>query len=256
MVVVDSRKDPDLPEGWWNWGGIVRPVHLEAVGPAHLQDLGTMSQVRCRGPARALPRRAPARRHAASAGPAARSTPPSRCSCARRAAARSPAHSGSGSSPRRAGGCACRCPSRDRSCGRPSGRGSTRARITLRERGAVQQLIRRSIGMRSVNVKRGAPLPEQPPGAAARRLDPRGHAGPWRRAHRLGHGHDRERAEGPGRERDPRPLPHERPPALALRPGRDPGLERGPDLAARPAGPTSSGARRSATGRWSRSRGP
>ena len=52
MVVVDSRKDPDLPEGWWNWGGIVRPVHLEAVGPAHLQDLGTMSQVRCRGQAR------------------------------------------------------------------------------------------------------------------------------------------------------------------------------------------------------------
>ena len=49
VVVVDSRKDPDLPEGWWNWGGIVRPVHLEAVGPAHLQDLGTMSQVRLPG---------------------------------------------------------------------------------------------------------------------------------------------------------------------------------------------------------------
>ena len=26
VVTVDSRKDPRLPEGWWNWGGITRPV--------------------------------------------------------------------------------------------------------------------------------------------------------------------------------------------------------------------------------------
>ena len=32
VVVVDSRKDPRLPEGWWNWGGIVRPVHLSPPG--------------------------------------------------------------------------------------------------------------------------------------------------------------------------------------------------------------------------------
>jgi beta-galactosidase/beta-glucuronidase len=51
VVVVDNRKDPRLPEGWWNWGGIVRPVHLIPVGRAHLQDLGTMSDVSCRGPA-------------------------------------------------------------------------------------------------------------------------------------------------------------------------------------------------------------
>jgi Glycosyl hydrolases family 2, TIM barrel domain/Glycosyl hydrolases family 2 len=51
-VVVDSRKDPRLPEGWWNWGGIVRPVHLVPAGRAHLHDLGTMSEVRCSGPAR------------------------------------------------------------------------------------------------------------------------------------------------------------------------------------------------------------
>ena len=33
VVVVDSRKDPRLPEGWWNWGGIVRPVRLIPAGP-------------------------------------------------------------------------------------------------------------------------------------------------------------------------------------------------------------------------------
>ena len=37
VVVVDSRKDPRLPEGWWNWGGIVRPVHLVPAGRAHLR---------------------------------------------------------------------------------------------------------------------------------------------------------------------------------------------------------------------------
>jgi beta-galactosidase len=51
VVVVDSRKDPRLPEGWWNWGGIVRPVRLVPAGRAHLDDLGTMSKVTCRGPA-------------------------------------------------------------------------------------------------------------------------------------------------------------------------------------------------------------
>ena len=44
VVVVDSRKDLRLPEGWWNWGGIVRPVHLILAGRAHLGDLGTMSR--------------------------------------------------------------------------------------------------------------------------------------------------------------------------------------------------------------------
>ena len=51
-VIVDGRKNPNLPEGWWNWNGIVRPVELVPAGPAHLEDLGTMSRVRCRGPAR------------------------------------------------------------------------------------------------------------------------------------------------------------------------------------------------------------
>jgi hypothetical protein len=51
-VEVDGRKNPQLPEGWWNWNGIVRPVRLVPVGPAHLRDLATMSRVRCRGPER------------------------------------------------------------------------------------------------------------------------------------------------------------------------------------------------------------
>jgi hypothetical protein len=51
VVVVDSRKDPRLPEGWWNWGGIVRPVSLVPAGRAYLHDLGTMSRVKCSGPA-------------------------------------------------------------------------------------------------------------------------------------------------------------------------------------------------------------
>ncbi|HEX6651723.1 MAG TPA: glycoside hydrolase family 2 TIM barrel-domain containing protein [Thermoleophilaceae bacterium] len=51
-VIVDGRKNPQLPEAWWNWNGIVRPVHLVPAGPAHIEDLGTMSRVRCSGPAR------------------------------------------------------------------------------------------------------------------------------------------------------------------------------------------------------------
>jgi beta-glucuronidase len=52
FVVVDSRKDPRLPEGWWNWGGIVRPVHLVPVAPAYLEGLGSMSKVSCKKPGR------------------------------------------------------------------------------------------------------------------------------------------------------------------------------------------------------------
>jgi beta-galactosidase len=53
VVIDDSRKNPELLEGWWNWGGIVRPVRLIPVGPAYLDGLGTMSLVNCKGPARA-----------------------------------------------------------------------------------------------------------------------------------------------------------------------------------------------------------
>jgi beta-galactosidase len=49
QVIVDGRKNPQLPEAWWNWNGIVRPVTLVPAGPAYIRDLGTMSRVRCRG---------------------------------------------------------------------------------------------------------------------------------------------------------------------------------------------------------------
>jgi beta-glucuronidase len=52
VVIVDGRKNPRMPEAWWNWNGIIRPVHLVPAGPAHIQDLGTMSKVRCKGAAR------------------------------------------------------------------------------------------------------------------------------------------------------------------------------------------------------------
>lgn len=52
-VVVDSRKDPKLAEGWWNWGGIVRPVRMVPRGRAQVSDLGLLSDVECRRAGRA-----------------------------------------------------------------------------------------------------------------------------------------------------------------------------------------------------------
>ncbi|MBA3510035.1 MAG: hypothetical protein H0T19_08090 [Thermoleophilaceae bacterium] len=49
LVTVDSRKDPRLPEAWWNWGGITRPVTLKPRGRATIQDLGLLSDVTCKG---------------------------------------------------------------------------------------------------------------------------------------------------------------------------------------------------------------
>ncbi len=51
LVYVDSRKDPRLPEGWWNWGGITRPVWLVPKGRLTMSDLGLLSDVTCTGPA-------------------------------------------------------------------------------------------------------------------------------------------------------------------------------------------------------------
>jgi beta-galactosidase/beta-glucuronidase len=50
-VLVDSRKDPRLPEGWWNWGGIVRPVTMVPIGRAYVHDLALLPSVDCAGPA-------------------------------------------------------------------------------------------------------------------------------------------------------------------------------------------------------------
>jgi beta-glucuronidase len=53
VVIVDNRKQRQLAEGWWNWGGIIRPVRLIPAGRSHIDDLGLMSSVRCRGAGRA-----------------------------------------------------------------------------------------------------------------------------------------------------------------------------------------------------------
>ncbi len=50
-VLVDSRKDPRLPEGWWNWGGIVRPVKMVPIGRANIGDFALLPTVDCDGPA-------------------------------------------------------------------------------------------------------------------------------------------------------------------------------------------------------------
>ena len=50
-VLVDSRKDPRLPEGWWNWGGIVRPVKMIPIGRASISDFALLPTVDCAGPA-------------------------------------------------------------------------------------------------------------------------------------------------------------------------------------------------------------
>ncbi len=47
VVRVDSRKGPEPREGWWNWGGISRPVTLVPRGQAMLDDVGVLSDVDC-----------------------------------------------------------------------------------------------------------------------------------------------------------------------------------------------------------------
>ncbi|MCW2992082.1 MAG: hypothetical protein JWM73_2676 [Solirubrobacterales bacterium] len=44
-VRVDNRKLPDIPrEGWWNWGGIIRPVTLVPKGRVALDDGAVMTR--------------------------------------------------------------------------------------------------------------------------------------------------------------------------------------------------------------------
>ena len=153
-MTVDGRKDPELPEAWWNWIGIVRPVELVPAGPAHIEDLGTMSRVRCRGPARGC--RAELLLDGQLQRRSARAISPSL-----EVKLRSP--SGRVTSNR------FRLP-RQRSKQRrlqlsmavpapqlwsPDSPQLYTADITLRERGQVVQRERRRIGLRSVEVKQG-----------------------------------------------------------------------------------------------------
>jgi beta-galactosidase/beta-glucuronidase len=47
VVRVDNRKDGSIREGWWNWGGITRPVTLVPRGSLVLEDAGVLSDVDC-----------------------------------------------------------------------------------------------------------------------------------------------------------------------------------------------------------------
>ncbi|HEY3187656.1 MAG TPA: glycoside hydrolase family 2 TIM barrel-domain containing protein, partial [Solirubrobacteraceae bacterium] len=47
VVDVDDRKGPEPREGWWNWGGITRPVSLVPQGPVVLRDLALLPRLAC-----------------------------------------------------------------------------------------------------------------------------------------------------------------------------------------------------------------
>jgi hypothetical protein len=49
VVRVDYRRGRALREGWWNWGGITRPVSLVARGPVVMHDAGLMPRRVCIG---------------------------------------------------------------------------------------------------------------------------------------------------------------------------------------------------------------
>jgi hypothetical protein len=154
VVIVDGRKNPKLPEAWWNWNGIVRPVTLVPAGPAHVADLGTMPDVSCRGPARGcraellidgvLERRG-ARRIAPQLDVRLRS-PSGRVTTRRFAFPTQEAR-------RRRVRLSMRVPAPQ--LWSPDAPRLYRAQITLREGGRVVQRERRRIGLRSVEVKRG-----------------------------------------------------------------------------------------------------
>jgi beta-galactosidase/beta-glucuronidase len=154
VVVVDSRKDPRLPEGWWNWGGIVRPVRLVPAGRAHLNDLGTMSDVTCRGPATGCRAKLLIdgilhRRGVASLAPTLEvrlRAPSGRVTkrtfrLPRRTAKRARTQ------------LSMRVPAPE--LWKPEDPKLYSARLVLRDRGAVQQVVRRKVGLRSVDVKGG-----------------------------------------------------------------------------------------------------
>jgi beta-glucuronidase len=154
VVVVDSRKDPRLPEGWWNWGGIVRPVRLVPAGRAHLDDLGTMSKVTCRGQASGcrarllidgMLHRSEVRELASTLEVQLRS-PSGRVT---RQTFRLPRQRGE----RRRIRLSMRVPAPV--LWRPEDPELYSARLVLRDRGAIQQVDSRQVGLRSVTVKHG-----------------------------------------------------------------------------------------------------
>ena len=152
VVVVDGRKDRRLREGWWNWNGIVRPVHWSRWVRRTSRALAPCRA--CAAVARPPPAGRPARRHArASQHPRGEAHP-------RRTAARSngrvtrkrfrlPAQRAA----KRHVRLSMRVPAPQ--LWSPDAPNLYGARFTLRERGVVQQAERRSVGLRSVTVKGG-----------------------------------------------------------------------------------------------------
>jgi hypothetical protein len=49
VLRVDNRKGKEPREGWWNWGGITRPVTLVPQGRVRLAALGLLPSLTCRG---------------------------------------------------------------------------------------------------------------------------------------------------------------------------------------------------------------
>lgn len=49
VLRVDNRRSAALREGWWNWGGVTRPVSLVARGPVVLHDVGLLPRRSCDG---------------------------------------------------------------------------------------------------------------------------------------------------------------------------------------------------------------
>jgi hypothetical protein len=49
VVRVHNIKGTDVREGWWNWGGLVRPVTLMPRGPVQYANPGLLSDVECHG---------------------------------------------------------------------------------------------------------------------------------------------------------------------------------------------------------------
>ena len=47
VVRVDNRKGAEPREGWWNWGGMTRPVTLVPRGQVILRDVGLLPRRRC-----------------------------------------------------------------------------------------------------------------------------------------------------------------------------------------------------------------
>ena len=154
VVIVDGRKNPKLPEAWWNWNGIIRPVTLVPAGPAHIADLGTMSKVSCRGPARGC--RAELLLDGTLERRGARSIKPSLEVRLRAPGGRTTEHTFR-LPPQRAASRRVQLsmPVPAPELWSPDNPRLYSAAFTLRQHGRVVQRDRRRIGLRSVEVKRG-----------------------------------------------------------------------------------------------------